>query len=72
MTVKSKKHVSEYASRVAEIQAALQNILEWTENLPAPDDAYEIPNLHYGHMGTIERIHNLVGEISKATDGFHD
>lgn len=72
MSVKNKTAVNTYTAKVCEIQMALANLAEWAESLPAPDDNDEIANLHYGHMGTIDHIHDLLGQVSQAADGFHD
>ena len=72
MSVKNKSAVNSYAAKVIEIQNVLENLLEWANSLPAPDDNNELHSLHYGHIGTIDHIHKFLGEVSQAADGFHE
>jgi hypothetical protein len=72
MSVKHASAVNEYTANVVEIRNALENLLEWVNSLPAPDDNNELHSLHYGHMGTIGHIHDLLGQVSQAADGFHE
>lgn len=72
MSIKHVSAVNEYTARVMEIQAVLANLAEWAESLPAPDEEGTIHSLHYGHLGSIQEIHKLLGEISRHADGFHE
>lgn len=72
MSVKNKSAVNDYAAKVIEIQNVLENLLEWANSLPAPDDNNELHSLHYGHIGTIDDIHKLLGQASQAADRFHE
>jgi hypothetical protein len=72
MSVKQASAVNDYTAKMIEIRNVLENLIEWAESLPAPDDQNELHSLHYGHLGTIEHIHNLLGQVSQAADGFHD
>lgn len=72
MSVKQSAAVNDYTARVLEIRNALDNLIEWADSLPAPDDNNELHSLHYGHIGTIRHIHDLLGQVSQAADGFHD
>lgn len=72
MSVKHASAVNDYTAKVAEIRNVLENLIEWTDSLPAPDDNNELHGLHYGHLGIIEHIHNLLGQVSQAADGFND
>jgi len=72
MSIKQLSSVNIYTAKVIEIQNALANLAEWAESLPAPDDDGNIHSLHYGHLGVIEHIHNLLGQASQATDKFND
>jgi hypothetical protein len=72
MSVKNTSAVNQYTAMVCEIQSALANLSEWAESLPAPDDNNELANLHYGHLGTVEHIHGMLAQVSKAADSFND
>lgn len=72
MSVKQTSAVNDYTAKVIEIRNALENLIEWVDSLPAPDDNNELHSLHYGHLGTIGHIHELLGQVSQAADGFHD
>ena len=72
MSVKQCSHVNTYTAKVIEIRNVLENLIEFVDMLPAPDDNNELANLDYGHLGTIDHIHALLGQASRATDGFHD
>ena len=72
MSVKQAAAVQEYISKVLEIRSVLENLMEWADSLPAPDDNNELHSLHYGHIGTINHIHDLLGQVSEATDHFHE
>jgi len=72
MSIKQLSSVNIYTAKVCEIQAALANLTEWADSLPAPDENDTIHGLHYGHLGVIEHIHNLLGQASQATDKFND
>lgn len=72
MSVKNKSYVNDYTAKVIEIRNVLENLIEWVDSLPAPDDNDELHSLHYGHIGTIKHMHNLLGEVSQAADGFYE
>lgn len=69
MSVKNTNSVTAYVANVAEILAAIENLKEFVESLPAPVDG-ELPNLHYGHVGSVAKIHELIGEASRYADEF--
>ena len=71
MTIANANSVSEYATAVIQIRGMLENLSEWSDTLPAPDDDC-VPNLHYGHLGTLLVIRRLLREVSSCADQFHD
>lgn len=72
MSVKCQKTIDLYASNVAEILNALDNLKEFVESLPAPDEYGELASpMHYGHVGTVRHIHDLIGQALQATEGFY-
>ncbi len=70
MTIKDPATVKNYTQQVMELRGALENLKEFAETLPAPDDAGNIPGLDYGHMGSIGEIHRLIAEASLHADAF--
>ena len=65
MSVKNQEHVKRYSSQVADIRAALANMLEFSETLPAVDEAGSLPTLDYGQITIVSAIHRHLGEISR-------
>ena len=73
MSVKSQSHVNIYAAHVCELKGGIANLAEFIENLPSPDEHNELPSpFHYGHIGSVERLHELIAEAMKIADSFHD
>jgi len=72
MSVKNTAHVEQYVTNIVEMQRMLADLQKFVESLPAPDDAGELPTLHYGHTGDvrrtcelIQRAHQTIGEFWK-------
>ena len=72
MSVKNKLSVQTYILQVTNSRAALANLAEWVESLPAPDDNNELHSLHYGHVGTIDHIFDLIKQAHQAADQFNE
>lgn len=72
MSIKHASSVNDYVAMVSNIQNALANLAEWATSLPAPDHRGELPTLDYGHLGTIDHIQSLLGQVSQAADKFHE
>jgi len=73
MSVKSQEHVDRYVAQVCGLQAAIANLAEFVDTLPSPDENNELPSpIHYGHTGSVARLHNLIAEAMKVADSFHD
>lgn len=70
MSVKNSVSVNRYVDNVIAIRAALENMLEFVDSLPAPDENDELGNMHYGHTGSIELLRQRIAEASQATDRF--
>lgn len=62
MSIKNPQTVAAYVQMQLELLAAVENLQEFIETLPAPDDAGHIWQLHYGHIGDIQRIHARIAE----------
>jgi len=68
MSVKDETAVARYVTQVTEIQTALAQLHRWASSLPIPTSGVEIPNLHYGHLGTVGRIRERLGEVVQSAD----
>jgi hypothetical protein len=68
MTVKNASFVGQYVRTRTELLAALENLQEFVENLPAPDESGFIPNLDYGHLGSLGHMHEVIGEVARTAD----
>ncbi len=68
MSVRNKEYVQRYVTEVEGLRATLSSMLEFVDSLPAPDDAGELPTMHYGHLGTVSAIHVRIGELSRMAD----
>lgn len=69
MSVKSKKHVEEYVKNVDAIHAAIRELMEFVGSLHEPENG-ELPNMHYGHTGNVDKIATDLTEVVKFTRGF--
>jgi hypothetical protein len=73
MSIKSQAHVNLYTAQVCELQGAIANLAEFVDTLPAPDENNELPSpFHYGHTGSVARLHELIAEAMKIADSFHE
>jgi hypothetical protein len=70
MSVKHPATVDRYARQVLELQAFAENLKEFLDSMPAPDESGSLPTMHYGHIGTLGLIHQLADEMSQAMDGY--
>ena len=70
MSVKNTTAVHEYTESLIRLRNALANLTEFVEGLPSPDERGILPTLHYGHVGTVKHIENLISEAMLAADGF--
>jgi hypothetical protein len=68
MSIRNPQTVSAYVQMQLELLAAIENLQEFIETLPAPDDRGHIWQLHYGHIGDIQRIHGKVSEACELMD----
>ena len=66
MSAKSAEHVARYVTQVSEIQSALADLHRWASNLPIPTSGMELETLHYGHVGTVGRIHAVLSEAASS------
>jgi hypothetical protein len=70
MAIKNVKAVERYVSDVAAIMSMLENLKEFAESLPAPDDDETLPTLHYEHIGCVAEIRLRLAESMDFADTF--
>ena len=68
MAIRDKATVDRYVRMHAEILAALENLQEFVETMPAPVDGC-IPNVDYTFTGDVGRIHEAISEAARISDG---
>mgnify|MGYP006921321596 CR=1 FL=1 len=64
MSIKHAHTVDRYEVDVREIQAALANLTEFAQSLPAPDENGQLLTLHYGHTGVLQELRDKLAEAS--------
>ena len=62
MSIRNPQTVAAYVQMQLELLAAVENLQEFIETLPAPDDRGHVWKLHYGHIVDIQRIHAKITE----------
>lgn len=70
MSIKHKEAVDTYIACHADLTAALENLTEFVQNMPAPDEDGVLANLHYGHLGTIQQMRVHLAEAMRMADAF--
>ena len=68
MSVKHQPTVERYVRQHAELVAALSNLIEFVESMPAPGENGCVQNIDYGYTGSVGRIHELVSEANQIAD----
>jgi hypothetical protein len=68
MSVIHRPSVERYVTQHGQIQAMLENLLEFVGTMPAPQDDCVIPGCDYGYIGDVGRIHELLREAVAITD----
>ena len=68
MSVKDPATVSRYAKQHANLVAALANIAEFVESMPAPDEQSHIQNIDYGYTGSVGKMHELILQACNIAD----
>jgi hypothetical protein len=68
MSVKDPATVNRYISHIAAITAALANLSEFVDLMPAPDANDHLPNIDYGYTGSTARIYELLAEAFRIAD----
>lgn len=71
MSVKSKENVQQYVDQVSQILSAIENLKEFMQTLPAPDENFQLANLDYESTLSVCRIHECIREAMKAADRVH-
>lgn len=70
MSIKHKESVDAYVACHADLVAGLENLAEFVQNLPAPDDDGVLPNLHYGHLCTLKQMRVHLADAIHMADAF--
>jgi len=70
VSVKNEQAVADYWRCVAELRAGLANLQEFVDTLPVADRTGIPSPFHYGHLGTVQRLHEMIGNASKMVDSF--
>lgn len=70
MSIKHKESVESYVACHTDIIAALENLTEFVHDLPAPDVNGVLPNLHYGHLGTLKQMRTHLADAMRMADAF--
>ena len=70
MSIKHKESVESYVACHADIIAALENLIEFVNDLPAPDANGILRNLHYGHLGTLKQMRVHLADAMRMADAF--
>ena len=71
MSIKERASVERYTESVVRMRNMLENLIEFVETLPAPDENDELQNLHYGHLSSVIGIVSLVETAVTIADGFN-
>lgn len=68
MAVKDIRTVNTYAANHAKMLAAIENLREFIESMPAPDEDGNIPNVDYGYTGSAEEMAKHLAEACRIAD----
>ncbi|MEZ6080759.1 MAG: hypothetical protein R3C09_19820 [Pirellulaceae bacterium] len=70
MSIKHKESVESYVACHVDIVAALENLVEFVQNVPVPNDDGVLPNLRYGHLGTLKQMRVHLADAMRMADAF--
>lgn len=71
MAINNASAVNRYASQVMDLRGFAENLQEFLESMPAPDENNTIPGpINYGHLGTLSEVHRLAGQIGELLDQY--
>ena len=59
-----------YVACHVDLTAALENLKEFVDRLPAPTEDGTLLTLHYGHLGALEEIRKQMAEAMRLADAF--
>ena len=68
MSIKHQPTIDRYIRQHNELAVALENLAEFVESMPAPDEDGRLPNIDYCYTGSVTRIHELVCEAMRIAD----
>ena len=70
MTIKDPATIANYVRHHSEMTAMLENLKEFVESMPSPDDnGKSIPNIDYGYTGDVYRIRQSLASALEVADG---
>ena len=64
MAIKDEATVERYAMQHAQMIAMIDNLKEFIDSMPAPNEHHEIANVNYGYTGDVARIHESLQAAS--------
>lgn len=68
MSVTNKAYVANYASDHAACLNALHNLSQFVTDLPAPNDAGELPTMHPEDLAMVKVLRYYIGEAAAVAD----
>ena len=68
MSVKHLPTVNEYVRQHAAITMALENLQEFVNSMPAPDENGHLPSVDYGYTGSTTCLYELLTEAMRIAD----
>jgi len=68
MSVKDPATVNRYAEQHASLVAALANLTEFVESMPAPDESGHLQNVDYGYTGSTAHLCELIAEAVRVAE----
>jgi hypothetical protein len=68
MSVKDPATVNRYAEQHASLVAALANLAEFVESMPAPDESGQLKNVDYGYTGSTAHLCELIAEAVRVAE----
>ena len=70
--IRDKKTVQRYVEHHSGLLAMIENLREFVETMPVPDENEEMPNVDYGYTGDVGRIFEALRSASDVADKISD
>jgi hypothetical protein len=68
MTIKCKTTVENYVQRHFEAICVLENLLEFVQSMPAPDECGHLRNVGYDYTGSFDKLVQHLSDASQIAD----